>query len=160
MDKNKALMQEVIVKHHPEFKNRPELSSYGLEYSEMFNIERLIEETLAAVGKYHFVDGDGYDFTDYSDSKTVTINKNTLKAEISSVENKIGALRITAFNPVSNSVDYFFVPADDLDDVRLPCYGKHHHKKRVVFQYNEQKDHYNQFEKYRLPSFVRMATSK
>lgn len=157
MDKNTVLLRDVIIKHHPEFIQQQELSNFCMKYSEMFNIEKLIEHTLSAVGGYEFVDAAGFDFDDFSDSKTVTINRKTLKGEIGSVENKIGALRITAYNPVKDSVDYFFVPANKLDEVRIPCYGKNKHKQRIVFQYNRIYDHYNQFEKYRVHSFTQLA---
>ena len=46
MDKNTVLLRDVIIKHHPEFIQQQELSNFCMKYSEMFNIEKLIEHTL------------------------------------------------------------------------------------------------------------------
>ena len=153
-------MRDVICIYHPRFRNSPDIKRFGLECPEHFNIERLIEESLAAVGPYRFVDEDGYDFSDLSDSKTTTINANTRVATISNVETKIGALRITAYNPFKESVDYFYVSKRDLKYVKSPCYGVHDHKERIVFTWSEKNDTYNMFEDYRVKSFTELAKAR
>jgi hypothetical protein len=122
-----------------------------------FNIERLIEETLAAVGPYQFVDEEGYDFTDLSDSKTTTINANTRVGTVSSVETKIGALRITAYNPFKDAADFFYVSRHDLKYVKSPCYGVNYHKERILFTYSSKGDTYGMFEDYRVGTFRELA---
>ena len=122
-----------------------------------FNVERLIEESLAAVGPYRFVDEEGYDFTDFSDSKTTTINANTRTGTIGSVETKIGALRITAYNPFKDAADYFYVSKRDMKYVKSPCYGNNDHKERILFRWTEKGDNYNMFEDYRVRSFEELA---
>ena len=106
MSKNLVFMRDIVCKHHPAFKRSADLRHYGIKHNDIFNIERLIEESLAAVGGYDFVDEEGYDFNDiqYSDSKTVSVVNNggakqTKVIIISSVENKIGSLRVTIYNP-------------------------------------------------------------
>ena len=153
-------MRDVICIYHPRFRNSPDIKRFGLECPEHFNIERLIEESLAAVGPYRFVDEDGYDFSDLSDSKTTTINANTRVATISNVETKIGALRITAYNPFKESVDYFYVSKRDLKYVKSPCYGVHDHKERIKFTYSSRGDAYGMFEDYRVKSFTDLAKSR
>ena len=103
-------MRDIVCKHHPAFKRSADLRHYGIKHNDIFNIERLVEESLAAAGGYDFVDAEGYDFTDYSDSKTTSVNQKTYHVEVNGVETKIGALRITAYNPFKDSADYFFVP--------------------------------------------------
>lgn len=160
MSKNLVLMRDVIIKHHPRFRKNPSLCQHGLESPDDFNIEHLVELTLAEVGGLRFVNQAGYDFLpDYSDSKTVSVNENTRKAEIHSVENKIGALRITAYNPHTHSVDFFFVPHRDLLEIKLPCYGVSAHKERVMFTYSEP-GHYNSFENFRVNSFKELAKAR
>jgi hypothetical protein len=159
MSKNLVLMRDVITRYHPEFVQSRDLCSYGLKHSDIFNVERLVEECLAAVGGYQFVDQEGYDFSDFSDSKTVTVNAKSRRAEIHSVECKIGALRITTYNPHKNGVDFFFVPERDLSRVKSPCYGKNSHGERIAFTWNNRFDHYNWFESYRLNSFAELARS-
>ena len=150
-------MRDVICVYHPSFNSSPDLQKFGLEMPERFNIERLIEETLAAVGPYRYVDEEGYDFTDYSDSKTTTINANTRVGTINSVETKIGALRITAYNPFKESADYFYVSKRDMKYVKSPCYGVNDHKERIKFTYSSRGDAYGMFEDYRVNSFEDLA---
>ncbi len=157
MSKSLILMRDVICIYHPRFRNSPDIQRFGLECPEHFNIERLIEESLAAVGPYRFVDEEGYDFTDLSDSKTTTINANTRKGTIGSVETKIGALRITAYNPFKQSADYFYVSKRDMKYVKSPCYGNNDHKERILFKYSSRSDAYGMFEDYRVKSFEELA---
>ena len=157
MSKSLVLMRDVICVYHPSFNSSPDLQKFGLEMPERFKIERLIEETLAALGPYRYVDEEGYDFTDYSDSKTTTINANTRVGTVGSVETKIGALRITAYNPFKESADYFYVSKRDLKYVKSPCYGVNDHKERIVFSYSKKGDNYGIFEDYRVKDFRELA---
>ena len=157
MSKSLVLMRDVICVYHPSFNSSPDLQKFGLEMPERFNIERLIEETLAAVGPYRYVDEEGYDFTDYSDSKTTTINANTRVGTIGSVETKIGALRITAYNPFKDAADFFYVSKRDLKYVKSPCYGVNDHKERILFTYTAKGDTYNTFDDYRVKNFRELA---
>jgi hypothetical protein len=157
--KELVLMRDVIIKHHPKFVNSADMQRVGMECPGYFNVEHLVEETLAAVGGYQFVDAEGYDFSDFSDSKTTTVNANTGQVMVGSVETKIGALRITAFNPFKGSLDYFYVPRSQLNRVRSPCYGNNSHKERILFNYSrKQRDTYGWFEDYRVSSFEELAT--
>jgi hypothetical protein len=160
MNKNQVLMRDVICLYHPEFVKSADLRRYGLKHSEIFNIERLVEESLAAIGPYDFVDSEGYDFSDFSDSKTTTVNISTGKGTIGSIETKIGALRITAFNPIKEATDFFFVPASHVPIVKTACYGVNSHKERIQFAYSKKyQDHYGYFEKYRVANFEELALS-
>ena len=158
MSKNHVLMRDVICLYHPEFTASADLRSCGLKHPEMFNIERLMEESLAAVGPYTFVDQAGYDFSDFSDSKTVTVNHNSRYAEITGVENKIGALRITAYNPFVQGVDFFYVPKSRMNYVKTACYGKNSHKERLRFTYCLDLS-YGFMEQFRERNFTDLATN-
>ena len=153
-------MRDVICIYHPEFRKSRDLQSYGLKHPDIFNVERLIEESLAAVGNYLLVDREGYDFSDYSDSKTTTVNLNSRVGTVGSVETKIGALRITAYNPFKNAADYFFVSRQDLKYVKSPCYGVNDHKERIKFTYSKKSDSYGMFENYRVDNFKELARAK
>jgi hypothetical protein len=154
-------MRDIICVYHPEFNKEGLLRSSGLSNPKRFNIEMLIEETLAAIGPYEFVDAEGYDFTDFSDSKTTSVNEKTGMAEVGNVETKIGALRITTYNPLKESVDYFFVPKSHLNRVKTACYGKNSHKERIQFTYSRRyEDHYGWFENYRVKTFEELALAQ
>ena len=98
--------------------------------------------------------------TDFSDSKTTPINANTRIGTISSVETKIGALRITAYNPFKESADYFYVSKRDMKYVKSPCYGNNDHKERILFSYSKKGDAYGMFEEYRVKTFGDLALAK
>jgi hypothetical protein len=151
-------MRDVICIYHPEFRANATLRKYGMKHPDIFDIAKLVEQSLSAVGPYAFVDEEGYDFSDYSDSKTVSINARSRKAEINSVETKIGALRITAYNPFKDSVDYFYVPKSRMTYVKMPCYGTNSHKERIVFSYCKGSD-YGYMEEFRQQDFVGLATN-
>lgn len=160
MGKNELFMKDIISKYHPEFIASKDLRRYGLKYPHIFNIERLVEESLAAVGGYTFVDETGRDFDDAvnSDSKTVSVNQLTRRCEIGSVENKIGALRITIYNPIKHSADFLYMSHADLLEYKMPCYGKNSFKERLVFTWQEKGDHYNSYERFRVDTFEDLAT--
>ena len=158
MCKNLTILREIVFPHLPAFKD-PTNQKFALSNPEVYNIERLVELALAHVGRMRFVDAEGYDFLpDYSDSKTVTVNANSYKAEIGGVECKIGALRISAYNPLNESMAYFYLPKRDLNRVKLQCYGINSHKERVVFSYSKiYEDSYGYFDDYRVDSFKQLA---
>lgn len=115
-------MRDVIVKYHPAFNTSRDLQRYGLANPEIFNVERLVEESLAAVGGYEFIDADHADFSDGTDSKTASIRerptqpgRNTFMGEITGVETaaggqKSGALRCTIYNPHKDSLKFYYLP--------------------------------------------------
>jgi hypothetical protein len=167
MDSSKELvfMRDVLIKYHPEFTKSPTLRRTGMQQPQRFNIPFLIEEALAYTGNLEFVDAEGYDFLpDYSDSKTVSVNLQTYKLEINSVENKIGALRITAYNPikgVNGSADFFYVPHKDLQQIKRDCCGVNSHKERLVWSYSKKySDDYGFMEDYRVKDFEELAMAR
>ena len=88
-----------------------------------------------------------------------TVNANTRTGTIGSVETKIGALRITAYNPFKESTDYFYVSKRDMKYVKSPCYGVNDHKERILFFYSKKVDAYGMFEDYRVKNFEDLARS-
>ena len=153
--KNYVLARDIINVWHPYYKNKPQ----PLDRASDLNVERLVEETMAYVGKYNFVDEDGRDFDDPldSDSKTVSVRKSGNKVTISSVENKIGALRVVVFNHNTDGLDYFFIPFDDIKTLSKFASGKNSYKKIIESQYNLTKKTYARLEDYRASSFEELA---
>ena len=161
MSKGLVFIRDVISQYHPKFQKDTELVKMALADPDLFNIERLIEHTLAAAGNMKFVDAEGYDFLpDYSDSKTCSCNQTTGKTHVNSVENKIGPLRITCYNPFTDSADFFYVPKADIVRVKSPSYGKKDHQERIAFGYSSYRDSYGWFEDYRVESFKKLARAR
>ena len=146
MNKETVLMQEVIVNYHPQFSDNIQLREIGMLRPEIFKVEMLIEECLAAWGPYDLVRGDHQDFSDGSDCKTASIRSEPVKSgrashrgEISGVQTsagvvKQGALRCVVYNPCENNILYFYLPKEfwtqNID--RHPTTGMG----RIFFTYN------------------------
>lgn len=163
MSKNLVLMREVITQYHPDFVTNNELNKYALSHPHIFDVPRLVEETLAYVGGYNFVDAYGHDFDDsvFSDSKTTSLCKNGRNAKvftIGSVEHKIGSLRVIIYNPWADSLDFMYIPKEHVVMLKEGCGAKMHFKQKIRGTWNEDKDHYNKMEPYRVSSFVKLAT--
>jgi len=162
MSKNLVLIRDVINLYHPEFVNTPALKHYALKNPDIFNVERLIEESLAAVGGYDFVNEYGRDFNDCndSDSKTTSVipDGNSKTAIISGIENKIGSLRVTIYNAFKDSVDFMYIPWSEWQEMKEPSYGKNVYKEKIRARWNQKKDYYNSCEHFRVGSFKELAT--
>jgi hypothetical protein len=152
--KNALIMRDVISVYHPDFISPGDVRTYGFEKPDSYNITRLVEESLAAIGPYEHIDEYGYDFTDYSDSKTATVSTYDNSLTIGNVQNKIGALRIVAYNPHTDKLDYFYIPKSVLAE-----YKERHTKNtdRIRTAWTEETDSYNFFQMFRYYSFEAMA---
>ena len=157
MSKQRTLLKEIIIPVLDELFPTESSKQYALTNPHIYNVEHLVELCLAKVGGYEFIDEEGYDFTDYSDSKTTTVNETRLVMEIGSVETKIGSLRICAYNPIKESVDYFFLTQRQLRTYAQPCYGNNSLKERLKAKWNAARDCYNSFEQFRVNSFEELA---
>jgi hypothetical protein len=170
MSKNLVLMRDVICLYHPEFRKSKDLRTYGMKHADIFNVERLIEESLAAVGPYKFIDGDHADFSDGTDSKTASIRvkplvtgRNSYGGEISAVETagggrKAGALRCIIYNPHKDNLKFYFLPKS---------MWSHHitiHPSsgigKVMYSYNRPGDYIAKFEGFQCSSFKELARAK
>ena len=162
MSKNYVLIRDVIIKYHPSFIKSPDLCNYGLANPDIFNVERLIEEALAHNGGYNFINEAGRDYDDRwnSDCKTTTViaDGNSKTAIISSVENKIGSLRITIYNPFKDAVDFMYIPKKSVALLKEPSYGKNSYKEKIRARWNANTDYYNSCDKFRVDSFKKLAT--
>jgi hypothetical protein len=115
MTKDIMLMQEVVCKYHPLFRRYPELRKYAIKYAHIYKVEHLVEVTMAAVGKYSHTNKAHEDFSDGTDSKTSTVNRNEKQGQIKNVTTtggfqKRGALRVVIYNAVTETVLYYFIP--------------------------------------------------
>lgn len=166
MSKNLLLMKEVITRYHPAFVASKDLSKYALLHPNIFDAPRLIEETFAHVGGYNFVDGHGHDFDDpvLSDSKTTTVCNNGGNSKvfrIGSVEHKVGSLRVIIYNPWAQRLDFMYLSRDNVALLKENDGTKgnaNYLKQQIRGTWNENKDHYNKMEHYRVNDFVELAT--
>jgi hypothetical protein len=157
--KNYVLLRDIVTVYHPDFSTDKKLKKIALSNPDYFNVERLVEVSLAHIGGYKFVDEFGYDFDDYTDSKTTSVQPSGKCIDIGSVECKIGSLRVTIYNPFKHALDYMFIPKSDVPTLKVFNYGKNSQKERIRTTWNQKNDSYNCLEQYRLSSFIEMATT-
>ena len=158
--KARALLRDDIIPHHPLFKDASDAQkAAALANPLIFNVEHMVEVVLATLGKYDFVDAAGYDFTDYSDSKTAILDK-AGRCDVAGVESKIGAIRLTVYLPQQDRLDYFFIPKQSLDLLKRANYGVNDHKQRLRLNYSLTQDHWNSYEPYRLFSLEALALAE
>lgn len=164
MNKDHALMRDVITKHHPEFTKNKTMSKYALKNPEIFNIELLMDQCLSTVGGYNYVDEWGRDFddADNSDGKTATVRSSDRKLLVRSVECKIGSLRVTAWNEILDKTVFFYIPKADVTHLKSSQGVGNKLWIRTTWTQGWMKDsdgHYNMLNKFRVADFQKLATS-
>lgn len=169
MNKITTLFEQIVHKYHPDFKS-PALLHQVRQHPRIFNIEHLIELTMAEVGGYKFIDAEHCDFDDGTECKTGSVSPNPVKfgysshrLEISNVISsggkiKSGDIRIVLYNPVKGGVDYFYIP-----QYRLASIGINRHPTtkmgRIFASYNREKDYIPKLEPFRCKTFLEVATT-
>jgi hypothetical protein len=167
MSKQLVLIRDVICLYHPKFRRSKYMREYALNNPMIFNVERLVEESLAAVGPYRFIDAAHADFSDGTDSKTASIRANpsrpgcnTYTGEIAGVETagggqKSGGLRCTIYNPHTDSLMYYYLPkrmwSQHITIHPSSGVGK------VVYSYNRVHNDIIKFDGYQLSTFEQLA---
>lgn len=150
-NKSLAILNEIAIPYQPK-----RYTKKDLERAEVFNIERITELVMAAVGGYDFVDEKYRDFNcvNNTDCKTSTVRKKDKGITISAVENKIGGLRVVAYNELVKCLHYFFMPYAEWKKIeeRKPT------KSIIRGTYNVKRDCYNKLQKYRVSCFETLAT--
>jgi hypothetical protein len=165
--KEQAIVSEIIVPYHPRFKNSRDRSADIISNPLDYKIERLVEQALAAVGNYKWIDAEHADFSDGSDSKTASIRVNpsapgsvSHNGEVSNVETsgggrKLGALRTVIWNPHKGNLMYYFLPKDFWSEkiTTHPSSGIG----KIIFAYNREKDYIKKFEGMNVTTFRQLA---
>tara|TARA_Y100001937_G_scaffold54096_1_gene74649 strand:- start:2652 stop:3191 length:540 start_codon:yes stop_codon:yes gene_type:complete len=151
--KARCVMREIVIP----FNIVPGLTEESIKMCKAFNVEYLIELALAKVGNYKFVDKSGYDFDDYSDSKSASVEPKGSGVSIGSLETKIGSIRAVIYNCFEDRLDYFFFPVDGWKSLEEASYGKSKHKTRIRSSYNKTTQKYSKFEPFRCKDFKELA---
>lgn len=160
-------MEEIINVYHPEFIKSADLRRFGLQNPQHFKVEHLIEECMAAVGPYTFVNGAHQDFSDGSDCKTASIRcnpktlfSNSYVGEIANVATagggqKKGDLRCVIYNPHLDELKFYYLPrhfwASNITIHPSSGIGK------IVFTYHQPSDYISKLNGYACKDFVDLA---
>jgi hypothetical protein len=165
MSKETTLFREVIFIHHPLFKKNKKMRDIATKNPEIFKVERLVEQAMAEVGGYEFVDADKYDFSDYTECKTASIARSLVsrdsltsyKGMITNVARdnrlKIWDLRVVVYNPHFESTQYYYIPKKDW----TPKVRGSQKSKYIDFCYNLERLTCNWLDKFEVESFETLA---
>lgn len=169
MCKASTLFNDVIAKFHPDISQDEKLKNLLSANIGWLNIESLIEQTMAAVGGYNFVDGEHYDFSDGTECKTGSVAPNPKKnlgitygVKITNVQSCAGvtkgSLRAVIYNPHTESCSYFFIPSDHLDtEIALSYINGYGTTKVLSATWNSITNKINKLERYRVKDFETLA---
>ena len=167
MNKTQRLLEECIFPYHPEFKRSLSMRRFATRSSGLLYIEGIVEQTMAIVGGYKFIDGAHCDFSDGTDCKTASIRQKpsregsqSHRGEISNVVTagggeKSGALRCIVYCAPRDRLDYYLLPKTfwewEITVHPSSSIGK------IQFSYHRGHDWVNKFEPFRLTSFEELA---
>lgn len=168
--KEKLIIKEIINKFHPKFVSNPDLCEFALESPEVFNVERLVEITMAHVGGYDYVDGAHYDFSDGSECKTASVRPSAKSGgacyslEISNLVSgagttKSGPIRVVLYNPHIQKLKYYFFPSGEVEQIGINIHPTSK-KGRLFASWNCVTDTCNKLDKYEVESFDTLAKFK
>jgi hypothetical protein len=171
MCKASVILREIVFKHHPDFNRRSAARRLAERSPGIFRVERLVEETMALVGGYKFIDGHHEDCNDGTEIKTASVyifenqkSKTSFLGEVSNVRSpggidKTGALRVVIYNPANKQGEelrYYFLPKymweDDITVHPTSNVGK------IRFNYHLITDKIKKFEDGRCETFEQLAT--
>lgn len=162
--KQSIFLKEIAFKYIPEFITNISLQQHYIDISKKYpksiSVENLTEIALSIVGNYNFIDEQYQDFDDIdrSDSKTTSIIFSSKQIYLGGIGKKVGALRITIYNPHTQSLDYMFLPYGEWQRLAKKCHGENTEGKlRLIMSWTADRDSYNMFELYRLNTFAELA---
>lgn len=167
MCKTTTLFEQIVTKYHPDFSGSRLLAQVR-RHPKIFNIEHLVELTMAYVGGYTFIDADHCDFDDGSECKTASISpnpvkygRNTYRLEISNIVStggsiKSGPVRAVVYNPHTHSTTYYYIPHQALTSL-----GINYHPTtgigRVFATWNRVTGSIPKLDRYQVSSFEELA---
>lgn len=171
MCKTKLLFKEIVNKHHKDFSDEKILAQVEM-HPKIFNIEHLIELTMAYIGGYNFIDAAHCDFDDGTECKTASVGpnptgkgRNSYRVEISNIitpggNMKTGDVRCVVYNPHTTDIEYFYIPVSALDnEIRInrhPTTGTG----RIIATWNRNTKRIAMLEPYRVETFEKLAKMK
>lgn len=160
LNKHQLILRDIACKHIDRYSNSwPVIQHHWRD----FNVEHLVEQAMCELGGYEFVDQHHYDNSDYSDTKTASINTHDRFATVGSIlsrdggQPKAGDLRVVLYNPYYERLDYYFMPRSGWESIRE--YGAANRNK-LRAKYNPEQDRVHKWDQWRVSSFRELAEMK
>ena len=158
--KDTVLFEKIVMKYHPDFMYRDNLEkdlAINDAINGRYNVEFLIEETIALCGGLKRSSEKGMDYTDKTDCKTCSVQhrdvmrSNSMRWVITSTGAKQSWLRTVVYNPFLASVAFFMIPLHSrLKNYNVQVNGRG----RIDGVYRLGPDLYEGIEKYRYQDFT------
>lgn len=159
LNKHQRILLDIAHRYLPEYQDirrLPELMQRWRHY----NVEHIVEDAMAHVGGYQYVDEDHYDNSDYSETKTGTLRIHDRTATISGIISrhtktpKAGDIRAVIFNEFTSRLDYFFLPKHNWETMRE--YGQANDS-ILRTKYTIDWDRYTKWNRFRVSDFETLA---
>lgn len=157
LNKHQLILRDIALEYLPQFQGREQelLANW-----DCYNVERIVERTMAHLGGYEFVNAHGYDNSDYSETKTGTIREHDRTATISGIITantgtpKVGDIRLVLYNEFHGILDYYFLPKAGWELQRE--YGKSN-RDILRAKYNPDHDIIHKWKQWRVKDFETLA---
>jgi hypothetical protein len=159
LNKHQRILQDIAHRHLLEYSN-PLVLPALLSNWRHYNVEHIVEDAMAVVGGYQYVDCDHYDNSDYSETKTGTCRQHDRTATVSGIISrhtktaKVGDIRAVIYNEFTGNLDYFFMPKAAWELTRE--YGDANCS-ILRTKYQPAIDVYTKWERFRVESFEILA---
>lgn len=160
LNKHQLILRDIACAHIDRYRNSWDSIQ---DHWRDFNVEHLVEQAMCELGGYEFVDQHHYDNSDYSDTKTASINTHDRFATVGSILSqytgrpKAGDLRVVLYNPYHDRLDYYFMPKAGWESIRE--YGEAN-KGRLRAKYNPEQDRVHKWHQWQVPTFRDLAEMK
>lgn len=123
MNKHQRILIDIAHRHLPEYQD-PKFPAKFQTHWRHYNVEHIVEDAMAHVGGYQYVDEDHYDNSDYSETKTGTLRIYDKTVTLTNIVSrhtatpKAGDIRAVIYNEFTEQLEYFFMPRAQWEDIR------------------------------------------
>ena len=173
LSKAELILRDIICEYHPDVAGNKQVITFLKKHVNWLDIEGMVEETMAYVGGYKFVDEAHYDFSDGTDCKTASVQPSPKKrygkettahlCEITGIGNvgdysqvKSGDLRVVVYNPHKQCLQYYFIPHKDM--LRIMRY--HSGGYRITTSWNHKWDRNMKLDQFEVDDFVTLSRTE
>ena len=159
MNKQQRILIDIAHEHLPEYQDPKFLPQFQSRWRH-YSAEHIVEDAMAHVGGYTYVDKDHYDNSDYSETKTGTLSRHDLRVRIGNIVSKhtgtpkVGDIRAVIYNEFTTELEYFFMPKAEWEDIR-----EHGDANKAVLRasYNQHTGKVIKWERFRVKDFETLA---
>ena len=159
MNKQQRILIDIAHEHLPEYQDPKFLPQFQSRWRH-YNVEHMVEDAMAHVGGYEYVNQDHYDNTDYSETKTGTLRTHDSIATITNIVSdrgnkaKVGDIRAVIYNQFDHGLHYYFLPKAYWESIR------EHGKSNCTIlrsSYKADVDRVSKWRDYRVDTFHELA---